>query len=326
MYVVGLKGSPRKNGSTNFLLTGLLSLLEEKGAQTRVIDACAGDIQPCREYKACEKSGFCPVSDDMEKDIYAQLRKADIIVAASPVFFFGMTAQLKALVDRCQVFWARKYRLKLKDPAFSIRKGFLLSAGGSHAPRLFDGLRLTARFFFDAVDAEYTGHLTYSNIENRKDIENNPAVEADLAGAAETLSKGLEKRTTVLFAGRENACRSQMAAALATYRAGGKIRALCAGLAPADKTNLLMVRSMADSGIDMAFRKPEAVETVIEHAYPDVVVAMDDTCSNLSLAGVREIRWNLPPAPQTEGREIDELRDEIGNLVDELCRTIEESA
>ncbi|MCF8044816.1 MAG: flavodoxin family protein [Desulfarculaceae bacterium] len=88
MYVVGLKGSPRKKGSTDFLLTGLLSRLEERGAQTRLIDVCAADIQPCREYKACEKKGFCPISDDMEKEIYGALRKADIIIMASPVFFF----------------------------------------------------------------------------------------------------------------------------------------------------------------------------------------------------------------------------------------------
>ena len=324
MYVVGLKGSPRKKGSTNFLLTNLLSRLEERGAQTRVIDTCAADIRPCREYKACEKKGFCPISDDMEGEIYGVLRQADIIVMASPVFFFGITAQLKALVDRCQVFWARKYRLELKDPAFSIRKGFLLSAGGSRAPRLFDGVRLTARYFFDAVDAEYTGHLTYSNIENRKDLENNPAVEADLAAAAETLSIGFENRTTVLFVGRENSCRSQMAAAFATFGAGGKIRALSGGLAPGEEISPLMVGSMGDSGIDMGFLKPQAVETVLDHAYPDIVVTMDETCRDLSLCGAREISWNLPPAPQFESRKMDELRDDIKDRVDGLVRSLEQ--
>ncbi|MCF8044815.1 MAG: hypothetical protein K9J83_03055 [Desulfarculaceae bacterium] len=226
-------------------------------------------------------------------------------------------------MDRCQVFWARKYRLELKDPAFSIRKGFLLSAGGSRAPRLFDGVRLTARYFFDAVDAEYTGHLTYSNIENRKDLENNPAVEADLAGAVETLSGGFGNRTTVLFAGRGNACRSQMAAACATFCTGGRIRALCAGLSPAERTSPLMVRSMADSGIDMAFRGPESNEAVMDHVSPDIVVTMDETCRNQSLTGVREICWNLPPAPQIEGRKMDELRDKIRTLVDELVQSLE---
>ena len=115
MYAVGLKGSPRKKGSTSFLLTGLLSRLEEKGAQTRLIDACAADIQPCREYKACEKKGFCPISDDMEKEIYAELRKADILVMASPVFFFGITAQLKALVDRCRQWGVSVLRIPRGD-------------------------------------------------------------------------------------------------------------------------------------------------------------------------------------------------------------------
>lgn len=251
----------------------------------------------------------------------------DVIVMASPVFLFGVTARLKVLVDRCQVFWARKYRLELKDPAFSLRKGFLLSAGGSRAPRLFDGVRLTARYFFDAVDAEYTGHLTYSNIENRKDLESNPAVEADLAAAAETLSKGFEARTTVLFAGWENACRSQMAAAFATFGAGGQVRALCGGLAPAEGISPLMVRSMEDSGIDIAFRKPHAVETVMDQACPDIVVTMDENCRDLSLSGAREICWNLPPAPRIEGRKIDfrsiclqPLQPHTG--VERLCRSL----
>ena len=51
------------------------------------------------------------ILDDMQK-IYPKLLEADVIILASPIFFYGVTAWAKALVDRCQALWSRKYLLK----------------------------------------------------------------------------------------------------------------------------------------------------------------------------------------------------------------------
>ena len=115
MFLLGLQGSPRKKGNTQFLLSAFMTAAEKFGARTRVIDVTQKEIVPCKEYTVCEKKGYCPIEDDVRDEIYPALREADIVVVASPIFFYNMTAQLKAVVDRCQTFWARKYKLKLKQ-------------------------------------------------------------------------------------------------------------------------------------------------------------------------------------------------------------------
>ena len=104
MLILGLQGSPRKKGNTNFLLTTFLQAAEQKGAATRIISVAESNILPCKEYVVCEKKGTCPIDDDLAAEGYGLLRQAEVVVLASPIFFYNMTSQLKALVDRCQVF------------------------------------------------------------------------------------------------------------------------------------------------------------------------------------------------------------------------------
>ena len=187
MMVLGLQGSPREKGNTAFLLSAFMSEAKKLGAQTHVIEVAKKKIIPCREYTVCSKKGFCPIDDDMKNEIYPMLREADVIVAATPIFFYHATAQLKALIDRCQVFWARKYLLKLNDPGQKSRRGFLLALGASKGENLFDGVHLTAKYFFDAVGVSYYGSLTYRRISDPGDMEKHPTVLKDVKKAVSAL-------------------------------------------------------------------------------------------------------------------------------------------
>jgi len=191
MMVLGLQGSPREKGNTAFLLSAFMSEAKKLGAQTHVIEVAKKKIIPCRGYTVCLKKGFCPIDDDMKNEIYPLLRKADVIVAATPIFFYHVTAQLKALIDRCQVFWARKYLLKLDDPGQKTRRGFLLALGASKGENLFDGVHLTAKYFFDAVGASYYGSLTYRRISDPGDMEKHPTVLKDVKKAVSALLQPL---------------------------------------------------------------------------------------------------------------------------------------
>jgi multimeric flavodoxin WrbA len=173
MRVLGLQGSPRRNGNSQHLLSAFMTEAAKLGALTETIAVTERNILPCREYVVCEKKGTCPIEDDMN-DVYRLLRWADVVVAASPIFFYSVTAQLKALIDRCQALWARKYRLKLKDPGAGMRAGVLLAVGATRGKSLFDGVNLTAKYFFDAVDARFAEHLEYRGIEGRKDMAAHP--------------------------------------------------------------------------------------------------------------------------------------------------------
>jgi len=187
MLALGLQGSPRKNGNTSYLLSAFMNELEKSGAQIKVIEADKKNIIPCKEYSVCEKKGFCPIDDDMNPEIYPLLRQADVIVVATPIFFYSAPAQLKALIDRSQALWARRYKLKLNDPGQKYRRGFLLALGATRGKNLFEGLTLTIKYFLDAVGASLEGSLTYRQIENPGDLQKHPSVLNDVKEKASHL-------------------------------------------------------------------------------------------------------------------------------------------
>ena len=208
----------------------------------------------------------------MTHEIYGLLREADAIVMASPVFFYNVTAQLKALIDRSQTLWARKYKLKLTDPSRALPARFCAGRRRHSREKSFRRNRSDGEVFFDAVGADYAGSLTYRRIEAKGDMEKHPTVLDDVKAAAENFLKPLLGRKTVLFTGRKDACRSQMACAFMQYLGGDRIEALSAARSPAPEVNPLMVDVMQEKGIDMAFRIPRSIEDLRSVRRPDVVV------------------------------------------------------
>ena len=102
MKIIGICGSPRE-GATEFLLKKALSDLEEEESfETQFITVKDKNISPCTHCNDCvESKGKCSISDDMD-EIYEALRQADGIIMASPIHFGSISAQLKAVIDRCQ--------------------------------------------------------------------------------------------------------------------------------------------------------------------------------------------------------------------------------
>jgi len=323
MLVVGLQGSPRKKGNTNFLLSTFMTAAEKLGARTRVIDVAQKEIIPCKEYTVCEKKGYCPIEDDVKDEIYPLLREAELVVLATPIFFYNMTAQLKAVVDRCQTFWARKYKLKLKDPGAGMRSGFLLAVGATRGKNLFEGLNLTAQYFFDAIWAKFEDSLTYRGIEGPKDMAAHPTVIKDIEEAAKRLLQPFQGRKKVLFACRENACRSQMASAFAQFLAGDKLDVSNGGSEPAEKVNPDMVKVMHEKGIDMGFRKPRAMEGAIANDTPELIITMGCGEQCPLVPGARIIDWDLPDPAGKPIEFMRDVRDEIETKVLDLIKEIE---
>jgi len=169
--VLGIFGSPRKGGNTDLLLEEALKGAIQEGAQVERIHLADLHVLPCKECHGCDRTGECIVEDDMQA-IYPKLMEADIVFLASPIFFYGITGWAKALVDRSQAIWVRKYLLK--DPSFSTevkkRKGFFISVGATKGQKLFEGAILTVKYFFDAIHAEYAGDLLVRGVDAKGDI------------------------------------------------------------------------------------------------------------------------------------------------------------
>lgn len=322
MEILGLQGSPRKKGNTQFLLSAFLKAAEERGAVTRLVRVAERRIEPCKEFVVCETRGTCPIRDDMDSEIYGLIRRAEVVVLASPIFFYNMTAQLKAAVDRCQVFWARKYRLKLADPLKATRRGVLLSVAATRGKTLFDGMQQTAKYFFDAIDARFETSLLYRGIEGPKDMSRHPSVVDEVQRAVEELMRPFAGRRRVLFLCRENACRSQMAGAFAQVLAGDRLDVAVGGSTPAAAVNPDMAAVMAEKGIDLGFRTPQGIDAALAFGPPDAIVSMGCGEACPVVPGALRQDWDIPnPAGQPIGvmrRVRDDIEARVRRLIEEL--------
>ena len=175
MKVLGLFGSPRRGGNTEILLEEALKGAEREGAEIERLFLSDLKITPCTECHGCDETGNCVILDDMQK-IYPKLLEADIIILASPIFFYGVTAWAKTLIDRSQALWAKKYLVN--DPSMGKRgkrrKGFFISVGATKGQKVFEGAILTVKYFFDALNTEYTGELLYRGVDGKGEILKHP--------------------------------------------------------------------------------------------------------------------------------------------------------
>ena len=99
MKMLGISCSPRAKGNTVALLSKVFEGARQEGAETELYGAAGKNIEACRGCRTCGETGECVIKDDMQP-LYEKLAKADAIVFGSPIYFYSMTAQAKAIIDR----------------------------------------------------------------------------------------------------------------------------------------------------------------------------------------------------------------------------------
>ncbi|GFN22821.1 MAG: flavodoxin family protein [Thermoanaerobacteraceae bacterium] len=176
MKVLGIAASPRRLGNSELLLDLALEGAREGGADTHKIVLAGLGINPCRGCEACRR-GKCVQRDDMDL-LYPKLEAADAVILASPIYFYGLTAQAKAMVDRCQVFWNRS-RQELIEVDRSPRRGVLIAVGATRGAKLFEGAVLTAKYFFKALDMSYWRDLLVRGADEWGAVRRRPEVLAE---------------------------------------------------------------------------------------------------------------------------------------------------
>lgn len=110
--VLILSGSPRKGGNSDILCDEFMKGAEESGNTVEKIRVAEKKIGYCRGCYACKRTGICAIKDDMA-EILQKMIDADVIVLASPVYFYSIDAQLKAVIDRTVARW-----LEVKNKEF----------------------------------------------------------------------------------------------------------------------------------------------------------------------------------------------------------------
>jgi multimeric flavodoxin WrbA len=166
MKVLAFQGSPRKKGNTEVLLQAIERGIQEAGGEMETVRLYGLAIQPCIGCGGCDKTGKCVLEDDMT-GLYEQIIAAKRIIIASPVYFYNVTAQAKAFIDRTQALWSRKYLMKKKGQwqADPERKGYFVSVAATKGQKVFEGSVLTAKYAFDAMDMMYGGELLVKQVD-----------------------------------------------------------------------------------------------------------------------------------------------------------------
>lgn len=174
MNVIAFLGSPRKDGNTELLLREAVRGAESSGHSVKTFSLNLMNIKPCQNCGGCDEAGECIIDDDMT-EIYHDIRSADRIMLASPIFFFALSAQTKIMIDRCQSFWCEKYLLRrpISEGEFG-RKGLLLLAGGMKKEIGIQCAEATAKAFFRTVSVPEHNTLSYLGIDAKGAVLEHP--------------------------------------------------------------------------------------------------------------------------------------------------------
>jgi Multimeric flavodoxin WrbA len=167
MKTVIFNGSPRKNGDTSFLIEKFKdSLLGE----TKIVRTYCSEIRPCADCRYCWKTVGCCIDDEMQP-IYEELKVADCIIIASPLYFSELSGSLLNVLSRLQTFYASKRFLNMQQLE-KPKVGALILCGGGDGD--FRKAEETAQTLFNFMNAKKCGtiySLNTDTLPSKDDVE-----------------------------------------------------------------------------------------------------------------------------------------------------------
>jgi multimeric flavodoxin WrbA len=176
MKVLGISTSPRLSSNSDRLLRKALAGAGSTGAEAEYLQLYKFNIKPCTACGACYATGECIIDDDFNV-VLSKMKNAQRLIFATPIYFMSVCAQAKILIDRCQCLWAGKYILKKPvSPAEpNTRFAMAIAVGGTKNKKMFDSVRLTMKYYFDALNTAYFANLFVSGVDEAGKIEKNAA-------------------------------------------------------------------------------------------------------------------------------------------------------
>lgn len=168
MRILVLSGSPRRGGNTDLLVESFCKGVSADHT-VEVVRVCEQAIRPCIGCNGCavRLDHRCVQRDDMD-GLYDKLLECDVLAVASPVYFYGISAQLKAVIDRCHT--------PLRND-FSVKKLALLLVGASTLPAVFDSIKVQYQLILDYFHLENAGMVLAAGVKEKGDVLKHPAME-----------------------------------------------------------------------------------------------------------------------------------------------------
>ncbi len=187
MKLVAIAGSPRKNGNSTALMRLAVEGAMGRGATAEVFSAKEMNVAGCLACGSCKRSAdaVCVQRDDMHA-VYAAIRQCDALLLASPVYFYGLTAQIKAIVDRCYALMPFEGVPEGEEPVPRIApgKGLYVITTQADGPVFFGYQVLsTVAYGMTWIGMKPAGQLIATSLEGPHDWETRD----DLIAAARAL-------------------------------------------------------------------------------------------------------------------------------------------
>jgi putative NADPH-quinone reductase len=188
LSVLGIACSPRRNGNTTRLLLEAMKTAQAEGQTTELVYLSDLNINPCQGCNACSAKGICVIKDDIPK-LQEKLIQADRFILAAPIFFMGVNAQTKIMIDRMQTFWARKYlhHQSLIKPLGPERIGLFLSVAGTEKVDVFKCAERSIQTLFHMLDIRYSQPCLYRGIDQAGEINAHQTALDDVCKATHAL-------------------------------------------------------------------------------------------------------------------------------------------
>ena len=176
MKVLGIMGSPRIGGNSDLLLDRALAGAGEAGAEVEKILLVKRKISGCLDCKKCNETGRCAIEDDMP-EISRKILEADAVIHSGPVYFWSMTSQMKAYLDRwCAFFdaqwnWHKDYYPKMKGKGIG-----LITVCGDLNPHTADPIVHSFKTTADFTRLRWIGAVMASATEKGEIAKNEAAL------------------------------------------------------------------------------------------------------------------------------------------------------
>ncbi|MDD4731207.1 MAG: flavodoxin family protein [Desulfovibrio sp.] len=170
--------SHRAQGNSNNAVDLFLQGIRDAGGDADTVLLRKVEIKPCRACRVCEKDPASPCAlqgKDFALDLFENMLSAPFVFFASPIYFYHLPSRLKTFIDRSQWVYARKNKGDQEVVDRPVRPAYLsLFAGRTEGEKLFEGARLTMKYFLDSFNLELQEPLEFRGFEKIADLERHP--------------------------------------------------------------------------------------------------------------------------------------------------------
>lgn len=165
--ILVVASSPRRNGNSNRLAESFAKGAEQAGHQVETVYLCEKEIGFCRGCLSCQTTQRCVIQDDADT-IAQRMGKADVLVFATPIYYYGMSGQMKTMLDRANPLFPSDY---------AFREVYLLTAAAEDDPETSEGAEHGLQGWISCFEkASLAGSVFAGGVTNTGDIEGHPAL------------------------------------------------------------------------------------------------------------------------------------------------------